>query len=653
MGTGTRAQFPKRAVITAGMPYGNKDLHFGHIGGVFVQADVYARFLRDRIGAENVIFVSGTDCYGSPIVEYHRKLTEKGEYTGDLPSFVEQNHGRQRDVLTQYHIAIDLFAASGLGRSGEIHREMCSSFFDTLFKNGFLEKIARPQFFDTKVNAFLNGRQVMGRCPVNGCSSEQAYADECSLGHQYEPTELIDPVSTVSGEKPAMRDVTNWYLSLPRFQSAIEAWLKDFASHPAARQFAVLSIQEFLEPPSIFVKRETLDTDAALLASLPAHDRAAGKGLSDRLSFRTLADMEKARALLAEKGIRYRTGKTLVPFRLSGNIAWGVPVPEKDGLAGLTWWVWPESLIAPISFTKTYLESMGKGADEWKHWWCSKDSGIYQFIGEDNVYFYGPAEAAMFMGVNGKISADVSDGELSLPDLVVNKHLLFLSRKASSSSEIKPPMARDLLKYYTPDQLRAHFFSLGLGQQNVSFMPKPLNPAAKEKDGDPVLKEGNLLSNAFNRAVRSCFYTIQRYTGGKLPEGNVSPAVKEESDRTILLFEAAMHAHNYNAALSIVDVFVKSMNRQWAERTTGISETNIPNDAIIDGFHMMRTAAVLLHPIAPEGTEMIREHLNIGTEFWSWEHIFESIPFFMKDASHRFKELPPRVDFFRKHASQV
>lgn len=68
-----RPQFPKRAVITGGMPYGNKTLHFGHVGGVFVFADVYARFLRDRIGKENVIFVSGTDCYGSPIAEATEK----------------------------------------------------------------------------------------------------------------------------------------------------------------------------------------------------------------------------------------------------------------------------------------------------------------------------------------------------------------------------------------------------------------------------------------------------------------------------------------------------------------------------------------------------------------------------------------------------
>jgi methionyl-tRNA synthetase len=73
---------PERAVITGGMPYGNKELHFGHVGGMFVQADAFARFLRDRIGKENVLFVSGTDCYGSPVVEYHRQICARGEFDG-------------------------------------------------------------------------------------------------------------------------------------------------------------------------------------------------------------------------------------------------------------------------------------------------------------------------------------------------------------------------------------------------------------------------------------------------------------------------------------------------------------------------------------------------------------------------------------------
>ncbi|MBP0963528.1 MAG: class I tRNA ligase family protein, partial [Oscillospiraceae bacterium] len=109
-----RPTFPKRAIVTGGMPYGNKSLHFGHVGGVFVFADTYARFLRDRIGKENVIFVSGTDCYGSPIAESYRKFCEEGKFEGSLPDFVQMNHNNQKKTLEDYDISLDLFAASGL-----------------------------------------------------------------------------------------------------------------------------------------------------------------------------------------------------------------------------------------------------------------------------------------------------------------------------------------------------------------------------------------------------------------------------------------------------------------------------------------------------------------------------------------------------------
>ena len=91
-----RPEFPKRALITAGMPYGNKELHLGHIGGVFIHADTYARFLKDRIGKDNVIFVSGTDCYGSPILEYYRQQVSQGLFKGTIEEFVKYNHNLQK-----------------------------------------------------------------------------------------------------------------------------------------------------------------------------------------------------------------------------------------------------------------------------------------------------------------------------------------------------------------------------------------------------------------------------------------------------------------------------------------------------------------------------------------------------------------------------
>ena len=201
-----RPTFPKRAVITGGMPYGNKDLHFGHIGGVFVQADVFARFLRDRIGRENVIFVSGTDCYGSPVAESWRQQHENNEFSGNLDDFVRFNHNLQKEVFKMYDIDPNLFAASAFGAAAKVHEELCGIFLKRLYENGYLIKMEAPQFYDSEYDTFLNGRQVEGQCPIDGCQSERGYADECSLGHQYDPKSLINPISKLSGKKPEFRN---------------------------------------------------------------------------------------------------------------------------------------------------------------------------------------------------------------------------------------------------------------------------------------------------------------------------------------------------------------------------------------------------------------------------------------------------------------
>lgn len=654
-----RPEFPKRAVITAGMPYGNKELHFGHIGGVFVHADTFARFLRDRIGKDNVIFISGTDCYGSPIQEHYRKLVEEGRFNGAIEEFVQMNHERQKEVLAAYHIDADLFAASGLGRAKEIHQEVSREFITTLYENGHLEKLTTSQFYDPGSGVFLNGRQVTGQCPIAGCSSEKAYADECSLGHQYMPSELINPKSTLSGKKPEMREVMNWYLKLDTFHDLLAQWSDGLQSRPDYRSFVIRSIQEFLEPPIIHVKRDQAGILGTIRELLPEYSvRDDESKASIQLTFNKLGDREKACELLTKHSIRFRTGKTLVPFRLTGNIEWGVPAPALEGLEGLTIWVWPESLWAPVSFTRTILEIRNKGQETWKDWWCSREARVYQFMGEDNIYFYGPAEMAIFMGMQGDTpSAEVPQSGLQLPELIVNNHILFLDKKASSSGAVKPPMAADLLAWYTSEQLRAHFLGLGLGIRSVSFQPKVLNPKATEKDSDPVLKEGNLLSNVFNRAVRSCFYSAQKYCNGRIPVGNISEDVLEEANKVIFEFERLICKYEFHQVMNLMDTYIRNINKAWSKNMKQAEESGDNSQiaqVLADAFHMVRTAAVLMHPIAPEGTEMIREYLRMDEAFWSWEKIFEPVYAFMKDpAEHRLKFLEPRVDFFKKHPSQL
>lgn len=653
-----RPEFPKRAIITGGMPYGNKKLHFGHIGGVFVFADCYARFLRDRIGSENVIFVSGTDCYGSPIAESYRKLCEEQGFTGTIKDFVKENHDAQKKTLDDYLISLDMFGASGLGRTAEIHDDVTDKFIRRLYENGHLKKIVTKQFFDEKAGCFLNGRQVVGKCPVDGCQSEKGYADECDLGHQYMPENLIDPKSTLTGETPIMKDVENWYFDLPSYSKLLKEYSANISKQKNVRKLVSSTISEFLADPVIHIKNELLEQYEKVKSQMPEHEFLEEKKKpSFTIAFKELDEMNKACEILSANGIRYRTGKTLVPFRLTGNIEWGVKAPILENEEQLTVWVWPESLWAPISFTKAALEAKGRSMDEWKDFWCSKDAQVYQFIGADNIYFYGVAEMGMFMALQkGENTVDPADGEMQLPILCANNHILFLDKKASSSGKIKPPMAADLLDYYTPEQLRMHFLGLGLGQHSVSFMPKPYNPNANPDDPDPVVKDGFLLSNVFNRVIRTCFYTVQKYFDGNMPVGEVDEEILAEAKKAVLDYERFMYRFEFHQATYVLDSYIRKMSK-YSSKVLGdadkADDTEARRAALINVFHMIRTAAVLLHPMAPAGTEMILEYLQLGDDFWSWDKIFDTLSDFTGGKDHKLKFLEPRVDFFTKHQTQL
>jgi len=648
--TPNRPSFPVRAVVTAGMPYGDKELHFGHVGGCIVFADTFARFLRDRIGRDNVIFVSGTDCYGSPAVVKHKALTEAGSFGGTIEEFVRSNHEKQKAALDKYGIGFSMFCASGLPPARDIHFKVSAEVFEGLYKAGALKKMSTMQFYDNERQTFLNGRQVLGRCPVTGCKSEKGYADECGLGHQYDPRDLIAPVSVLSGARPELRPVENWYYNLEDKQEVLEQYLRDREAAGEVRPYVAKESREFLKKPAVYVKKEDAARVEAIAALLGDHTVEEENGAQSlKISFNKLEGREKACAVLFEHGIRYRTGKTLVPFRLTGNIEWGVPAPDKDGVSGLTFWVWPESLWAPISFTRTYLKETGRDEDDYKKWWCDKDSKIYQFIGEDNIYFYGLAEIALFKDLYDNMP-------LTDPVIVANKHILYFDKKASSSGKIKPPMAQELLNFYTPEQLRAHFLGLGLGFANVPFRPKAFNPDANSKEGDPALKESTMLTNVYNRAVRTLFYTLQKYNGGFAPRAPVSENVLLEAEETILKYERQMAAFEFHSVMNLLDDYTRSINRTLSDNMKVLQEKNdVPAilQVLADAAHMIKTAMILLHPIVPSGADLVREYFRVDERVWSWEHIFKPLDWFYPSKKHQFKLLEPRADFFKKHESQL
>ncbi|MBR3315701.1 MAG: class I tRNA ligase family protein [Atopobiaceae bacterium] len=676
MASDVRPHFPTRAVITGGMPYGNKNLHFGHIGGVFVPADFFARFLRDRIGKHNVLFVSGTDCYGSPIMEGYRKRKEAG-YEGTITDYVKENHTAQKEALDAYGISLDLFGGSGLKPAAPFHEALTEDLIRRLYEKGYLIKLSTRQFYDVEAGQFLNGRQVQGRCPVRGCKSEKAYADECDLGHQFDPEELIAPVSQLTGTTPELRPVDNWYFDLPAFRDELEALMDEWDADPQVRAVVTKTVRESLADPVIYVQNKFREAFDAVEHDLPAHTVQEPQGNQQSFSV-TFADWrarDAAREVLDAAGVRFRTGKTLLPFRITGNIDWGVPAPDLEGTHGLTVWCWPESLWAPISFSQTALaldeeEAFEGGtphfaSHDWRAWWCDDNAAVYQFIGQDNIYFYCVAQPAMWEALDWLLFQDTP---------IANHHILFMNKKASSSGKIAPPMAAELLEYYTPEQLRCHWLSLGLDQKAVSFSPKAFDTSVSHKDkktgedvlvkddprvADPALKESAFLTNIFNRLARSCFYGAQNACDGHLPVATPHVEVVDEAREATLAFERAAYLFDAHGALKVAEEYARAANKRWGDASKAAKGDNVAYDqALADAFVALRTTTLLMHAATPWGCEKICEHLAFDPDvFFSWDYAFEG-PVELAARSgqtpeqHALVPLPPRFDFFQKHPTQ-
>ncbi|OON91388.1 MAG: hypothetical protein ATN32_10460 [Candidatus Epulonipiscium fishelsonii] len=257
---------------------------------------------------------------------------------------------------------------------------------------------------------------------------------------------------------------------------------------------------------------------------------------------------------------------------------------------------------------------------------------------------------------------------IKLSHIIPNRHILFMDSKASSSSEIKPPMADELLEHYTVDQLRMHFIALGLSSKSTGFKPqafieedlvsKENNYTTNEEDliKDIVLKEGNLLTNVFNRLIRSCFYTTQTYYAGKIPSGKISEKIKNLAQKKVFEYEKHMYNHEFHRISYVIDEYIREVNKYWAGQIR-LSEKNndlvLRTQTLIDAFYSCKVMSILIHPIAPKGCEMFATYLNIDSKIWDWNYIFEPIEYYIEDlAKHEIRLLEPRIDFFSKLESQ-
>ncbi len=202
----------KRHTVTAALPYANGPVHIGHLAGCYLPADIYVRYLRSK--GEDVKFICGSDEHGVPI-------TIKAKKEGITPQqVVDKYHKMMGDAFKEFGVSFDIYSRT----SSKTHHETASAFFKTLYdKKVFVEEVTE-QYFDEKANQFLADRYIVGTCPK--CSNENAYGDQCEkCGSTLNATDLINPKSTLSGEKPVLKNTKNWFLPLDKMQPQIESFI--------------------------------------------------------------------------------------------------------------------------------------------------------------------------------------------------------------------------------------------------------------------------------------------------------------------------------------------------------------------------------------------------------------------------------------------
>ena len=204
----------KRHLITSALPYANGPVHIGHLAGVYVPADIYARYL--RLKGEEVLFIGGSDEHGVPI-------TIKAKQNGCTPQdVVDKYHTIIKDSFKELGISFDVYSRT----SSKTHHKTASDFFKKLYTDGkFIEKESE-QYFDTEANTFLADRYITGTCPK--CGAEGAYGDQCEkCGSTLSPDELINPKSAISGSEPIKKTTKHWYLPLDQYEGWLKEWILD------------------------------------------------------------------------------------------------------------------------------------------------------------------------------------------------------------------------------------------------------------------------------------------------------------------------------------------------------------------------------------------------------------------------------------------
>ncbi|SDE43295.1 methionyl-tRNA synthetase [Glycomyces harbinensis] len=414
-------------VLTAlAWPYANGPRHIGHVAGFGVPADVFARYMRMR--GHDVLMVSGTDEHGTPIlVQADSEGLKAAEAAAKYNRIIVED-------LDALGLSYDLFTRTTTGN----HYKTVQELFSTLFANGYILQKKTLGAISPSTGRTLPDRYIEGTCPH--CGFDSARGDQCdNCGRQLDPVDLIDPKSRINGETPKFVEEDHFFLDLPAFADALNAWL---------------------------------DTRTGWRTNVLRFT----KNLLDDMQPRPISrDLDWG-----------------VPIPLEG---W-VERPDKR------LYVWFDAVIGYLSATIEWARRSGD-ADAWKRWWQDPEAVSYYFMGKDNIVFHSEIWPAMLLGANGEGSNGGEPGalgKLNLPTEVVSSEFLTMEGKQFSSSRRVVIYVRDFLERYSPDALRYYICAAGPENQDSDFTWAEF---LRRNNDELVAGWGNLVNRSIAMAAKN------------------------------------------------------------------------------------------------------------------------------------------------------
>ena len=557
---------PKRYLVTSALPYANGLKHIGHLAGAYIPADIYVRYLKAQ--KRDVVFVCGSDEHGTAIpIQAMKEGTTAQAIIDKYHPIIEQN-------FKDLGIAFDIYHRT----SSPLHHETAQEFFTVLNNNGDLEIKETEQYYDEATNTFLADRFIKGTCP--NCGYDNAFGDQCEkCGKSLSPEELINPVSTLSGNAPIKKSTKHWYLPLNKHEDFLREWV--LKGHKDDwRPNVVGQIKSWVDG-GLQPRAVTRDLDWGIKVPLSIDH-----------SQQSIENPENSSSAIDHR-----------PLTMDNKVLY----------------VWFDAPIGYISATKQWALNNGK---DWKPYWYDADTQLVHFIGKDNIVFH-----ALIFPIMLKLHGNI------LPDNVPSNEFMNLEGDKMSTSRGWSIEMDDYINDWIKqenggesmaDVLRYYLTAIAPETKDSEFTWKGFQDANNSE-----------LVSVFGNYVNRTFVLMHKLCGGKVPFFHND--LIDENDKQLIIdiaaaktkVETLLEGYKFrDAQFEVIDLARKA-NQYMQKKEPWIVAKQLAENPeaqkLIDNclhlcLQLTANLAILINPFLPFTAKKMCYMMKVVDKMLDWEN---------------------------------